>query len=403
MSGVLDDIRVAAFTHFATGPLAAQFLGALGADVIKVEAPFGDRNRGIVTDVTGRFPLNPYFITLNRNQRGIAVDLRSPEGQDVAKRLIQSADVLIENFKPGSMARLGLGPEDCRALNPRLVYCSISGFDLEGPRGKELGQDLLTQAMSGLVSLTGQDDGLPMPVGTYPVDAYTSLVCIIAVLSALRHRERTGEGQRLRTDMMSCALHMLAQEASYVMNVDPVTKRGRHGIAHPDHAAPYGVYGCRDGEIVVSLCTAEVMRGLAERLGILAEIEGYLTVRGMKDHRDEIAAALSARFAGMGREEAMAALRKAGLWTAPVQTMAEAVEDPAVAESGLIQEAKAADGTPHRVVVEPVKMEGSPLAFTRAAPAIGEHSEEVLGELGYSAGEIAALIASGAVRAYRPE
>ena len=403
MSGVLDDIRVAAFTHFATGPLAAQFLGALGADVIKIEAPFGDRNRGIVTDVTGRFPLNPYFIALNRNQRGIALDLRSSEGREVAKRLVQSADVLIENFKPGSMAKLGLGPEDCRALNPRLVYCSISGFDLEGPRGMELGQDLLSQALSGLASLTGQADDLPTPVGNYTVDAYTSFACVIGVLAALRHRDRTGEGQRLRTDMLSCALHMTAQEASYVMNVDPATRRGRHGIAHPDMGAPYGVYRCRDGEIVVSLCTPEVMRGLAERLGILAEIDGYLTVRGMKDHRDEIAAALSTRFAEMEREEAMATLREAGLWTAPVRTLAEAVKDPAVVETGLIREARSADGTPHRVVVEPVKMEGSPLAFTRAAPEIGEHSEEVLGELGYSADEIERMTASGAVKPYRPE
>lgn len=398
MSGVLSDINVVAFTHFATGPLTAQFLGALGANVIKIEAPSGDRNRVIVTDVTGRFPISPYFITLNRNQRDIALDLGVAEGREVLLRLIKSADVLIENHKPGSMAKFGFDYASCQAINPRLVYASISGYDLEGPKAKELGQDLLMQALSGFASVTGSADDLPIPVGTYAIDAYTSFACVIGVLAALRHRDKTGEGQWVRTDMMSCALHMLAQEVSYVMNVDPATKRGRNGICHPDMGAPYGVYACRDGAIVISLCAPPVLAGLAEKLGLTGEIGAFTaSARTMKDHRDEIAAALSRRLATMPRDEALTIVRDCGLWTAPVRTLAEAIEDEAVTASGIIREAETSDGVRHRVVIEPVNLSRSPIAFTRAAPLLGEHTEEILSELGFSEAEKADLKSKRAV------
>ena len=401
MPGVLEGIRVAAFTHFAAGPLTVQFLGALGADVIKVEAPFGDFNRYGIRDVDGKFGgHSPYFITLNRNQRGIALNLKDPEGMAAARRLIESSDVMVENFKPGALEKLGLGYADAKMIRDDLIYCSISGYDREGPKKNELGQDLLIQALSGFASLNGFDGQLPAPGGSYPVDAYVSFCCVIGILSALRHRDATGIGQWVRVDMMSAALHMIAQEASYVMNVDPVTRRSATNIVHPDQAAPYGVYEAADGQaFVVSLTPPETIGKLAEKLGFLDDVAEHLTPRGVKYDRDKVAGAMAGAFKTLSCEDAMAACREFGIWVAPVRSVAEALEDPAVKARGIVREAVSSYAGPHKVVVEPLHMSESPIEFSRPAPDLGEHTREVLEELGYSAEEIAVMETRGAAKA----
>jgi crotonobetainyl-CoA:carnitine CoA-transferase CaiB-like acyl-CoA transferase len=396
-AGVLCGIRVAAFTHFAAGPLAAQFLGALGADVVKVEAPGGDLNRTLIRDPAGKFPGNPYFVTLNRNQRGIALNLRHPRGVEAARRLMAAADVVLENQKPGAMEKFGLGYEEARQLDPRIIYCSISGFDRQGPKGDHLGQDLLTQALSGLADLSGSVDGPPVPTAPYVVDAYTSMAAVIGILGALRHRDATGAGQWVRTDMMSAALHMMCQDMSYVMNVDPHIERSGAGIAHPHQSAPYGTYQARDGAFVLSLCAPQVTAELARRLGVFQDIGAHCTADGVRTHRDDIAAALSRAFAPMVREEAMQVASDCGLWVASVRSPAEALEDPAVLASGILRSLDSADAGPHRVVTEPLAFSETPLSADRPAPSHGQHTADVLGELGYDAGEVASLVDCGAV------
>ncbi len=172
MSGVLSDLKVVAFTHYAAGPLTAQFIGALGAEVIKIEAPAQDLNRYAVRDHDGRFGgVSPYFVTLNRNQRTIALDLKSNVGKDIAQRLIENSDLVIENYRPGVLDRLGFGYEQLKTKKPSLIYCSISGYDLLGPSRDAPGQDLIIQALSGITMLTGSSGSNPVPVGTYAIDA----------------------------------------------------------------------------------------------------------------------------------------------------------------------------------------------------------------------------------------
>ncbi|MBC8158634.1 MAG: CoA transferase, partial [Alphaproteobacteria bacterium] len=334
--GVLSGIKVVAFTHFAAGPLVAQFLGSLGADVIKVEAPGKDLNRTLVRDTESPFgEASPYFATLNRNQRGIVLDLKSEGGRGVALRLVKQADVLVENFKPGALERLGFGYPEMRDLNPRLIYCLISGYDPTGPAKNERGQDILIQALSGMIALNGREGGPPVPTGTYAADAYTSQMNVIAVLCALRHRDATGEGQWVHADMMGSALHMMAQEASYILNVGYQPRRSTAGVAHTDHKAPYGAYQAVDGEFVLSVTGPEQLGALADLLGVRDQIEAHLNERGLKVHRDEVANVLAKAFVNISRTDALEMAATAGVWAAPIRSLAEALEDPVVAAGTL--------------------------------------------------------------------
>lgn len=397
MTGVLDGIRVAAFTHFSTGPRLVQFLGAMGAEVVKIESPAGDANRVLVRDPGGRFGgKSPYFATLNRNQRGIVLDLKSEGGHEAARRLVEKADILVENFKPGALTRLGLGYEEVSEANPGLVYCAISGYDPRGPRGKDLGQDMLLQGATGMASLSGRDGMSPTPVGTYAVDAYTAMINLIAILAALRHRDMTGDGQLVHADMMSSGLHMMMEEASFVMNVDPVLHRGRYYSGHSLSLAPYGAFQAKDGAFVLSVATVDQLRTLAVELGLLEEIGQFITVEGQRRNKDEIGAALVRRFAEMSVVEVETAVGKSGIWMGPVRTLAEAMEDPAVHASELIGEHADSTFPPYRYVKEPVALSKSPLRQSRPSPGFGEHTIEVLSELGYSRAEIDEMLESGA-------
>lgn len=397
MDGVLSGIRVAAFTHFAAGPLTAQFLGALGADVVKAESPGGDLNRTLVRDLDSPFgEASPYFVTLNRNQRGIALDLKCEGGRAAARRLIERADVLVENFKPGALERMGFGYEAVRSFHPAIIYCSISGYDPDGPKRDARGQDLLIQALSGLAAMTGRGGTPPVPAGTYVPDAYTAHMNVIAILCALRHRDATGEGQKVHADMMSSTLHLMAQEASYIMNVGPQGPRSAAGIAHVDHKAPYGTYEAADGAFVMSLAAPERVADLAKRLEVGERMAAFLTERGMKAHRDEIAQVLADAFKTRPLATALALAEESGIWAAPVRSLAEALADPVVEASGLVQETDSAYAGRHRFVREPVSLPASPLRCSRPAPAHGEHTVEVLRELGYDEKEIGALIAERA-------
>lgn len=396
--GVLDGVRVVAFTHFAAGPIAAQYLGALGADVIKIESPHRDVNRYAVRDPEDRLNgTSPYFLSTNRNQRCIVLDLKSAEGKAVAGRLVERADVVLENYRPGVLERLGFGYEDVKAVNPRAIYCSFSAYDPTGPARDKPGQDLLIQALSGLASLTGSGNGPPVPVGAYLIDGFTSLHGVIGILGALRHRDAGHQGQWVRVDMMSTALYMMTQEASYIMNADGDPKRSSEGIAHVHQPAPYGVYETKDGPIALSVFgSGDTVRHAAQALGVEDEVGDYLSDHGLKVHRDAIAGAFGRRLKALTRDEAAALLSPTGVWVVPVRSVTEALEDPAIVASDIVKEYTPAWGQQHRVVVEPLKMSESPLSTERPAPDHGEHTVEILAELGYSPEESETLIRDGA-------
>lgn len=404
MTGVLNGVRVLAFTHFAAGPIAAQYLGALGANVIKIESPKRDVNRSAVRapDASAE-STSPYFYATNRNQRAIALDLKSEKGRGVVDRLLRDADVVIENFRPGVMERLGLGYDSLAKTDPKIVYCSFSAHHPDSPARERPGQDLLIQAFSGLASLSGGRDDLPVPVGAYLVDGFTALQGVVGILAALRHRDATGKGQQVRVDMMSTALYMMAQEASYVLNVGAPPVRGRAGLAHVHQAAPYGVYDTRDGPIAISVFGgAQTVRQGAEALGIADRINSDLNDAGLRRNRDTVAEVFAKRIKELTRAEATEQLTSAGFWVAAVRSLPEALTDPDIAASNLVKELTTSDGVIHRVVTEPLRLSETPLETTHPAPLFGEHTMGILAELGYSAEEARSLVAAGAaIRAKR--
>ena len=398
MRNVLEGVRVVAFTHFAAGPGVAQFLGALGADVIKIEPPGGEASRTLIRDAEGRFGgQSPSFVTLNRNQRGIAVDLKIESGRTVIKRLVGCADVLIENYKPGALDRLGFDYKTVRVDNPGIIYCPISGYNPTGPKSKELGQDMLLQGVSGMASLSGREGLGPTPVGIFAVDAYTAMINVIAVLSALRHRDFSGEGQFVHADMLSSALHMMMEEASYVLNVDPTIERSRPYAGHPQAKVPYGAYSASDGDFVLSIADSDQLKVFAEALGVSEEIGPLISELGQRRYRDKIGEVLTRVFATKSISEIGDAAAGAGIWMGPVRSLAEALDDPAVLANGLIGEHQTEAFGRYRYVREPITLTASPLKQSRSAPALGEHTREVLTELGYDATQIQQLIADGAV------
>jgi crotonobetainyl-CoA:carnitine CoA-transferase CaiB-like acyl-CoA transferase len=395
MASPLTGVRILAFTHYAAGPIAAQYLGSLGAEVIKIESGSGDYQRSGIRE-PGADPQSPspYFLGMNRNQRSLAIDLKQPASREVVERLLENADVLLENFRPGVLERLGLDYATLAKRWPRLVYCSIAAYDPMGPARHRPGQDLIIQALSGLASQTGPADGPPVAAGAYVMDTYTAAQAVIGVLAALRHRDLTGAGQWVRVDMISCGLHILASETCYALNAKSVPPRGRGGIAHMHQPAPYGIYATKDGAVAI-VAKPELLPRIAETLGVLKETLPHLEGDGAWLNRDEIAHILRNRLSEIPQVEALSLLAIAGVWVAPVRTTVEALNDPEIVAGGMVREVESSYGGSYRVVVEPIKMTKAPLVFERPSPALGEHTWEILGEMGFSKGQIEAFLAQG--------
>lgn len=396
----LKGIRVLAFTHYAAGPIAAQYLGSLGAEVVKIEAPTGDYQRkGIKEPTADPVAPSPYFLGMNRNQRSLSIDLKKQEAQAVIREMISHSDVILENFRPGVLERMGLGSSALLAQHPGMIYCSIAAYDPAGPSRNKPGQDLIIQALSGIASLGGAADGPPVPAGAYIVDTYTASQAVIGIQAALRQRDQTGLGQWVRVDMMSCAIHLLASESSYALNAQEQACRGRNGISHSHQPAPYGIYSTLDGAIAL-VAHPTSLPDIAAALGISDRIRPLLEGKGAWTKRDQIAGILSGRLRQFTSDDALTRLAPTGILLAPVRTIDQALADPDVA-SDLVCEVEHSYGGRYRVALEPLKLSGSALVFDRPAPDLGEHSVEVLRETGINQNRIDALIASGVIHVPR--
>jgi crotonobetainyl-CoA:carnitine CoA-transferase CaiB-like acyl-CoA transferase len=399
----LDGIRVVSIAHFASGPIASQTLGDLGAEVIKVESPSRDLNRYAIADEARLDGVSPYFLAINKNTKGIVVDLKHSKGREITLKLIEQSDIVIENYRPGTLSRLGLGYEDAKAVKPDIIYCSISGYGQTGPWTGRPGQDLLIQATSGLASLSGRGTDPAVPFGAYVVDGYTALLLVNGALAALVHRTKTGNGQWVQVDMFSSVLHMCAQEATYILNVDPFPVRSSTNIAHIHQSAPYGVYRTVDGSIVMSLAAPEIVRKVAEVLGVIAEVGTYLTVEGLRVHRDEIAGAFARSIGTMKADEAVERLSGTGIWAEKVCEFRDVLHDPEVtANSQVIVDIQSDYGGNYKTIINPLHMSGTPLDVHDPAPAWGEHTISVLRLLGYDETQIHELLASQTAYAAEP-
>lgn len=396
---LLTGIKVVSFCHFLQGPAGAQYLADMGADVIKVEPIEGAHERrwsGADVYVEG---VSGFYLCANRNKRSIGIDLKRAEGKDVARRLIAAADVVMENFRPGVFAKLGFDEATLTEINPNLIFASASGFGSTGPLAQKPGQDLLAQARSGLISVTGTPEQGPTPVGAAIVDQHGGALLAMGILGALVRRLREGRGTRVEASLINSAIDLQGEPlVNYFAagKTREVLKRDKH-LATWFHGAPYGVYPARDGHVVVSLCDATMLADALESdaLRELVSSDRYA-------ERDEYAR----RLANATKPHTVAELSERfdshGIWWAPINHYDELLSDPQLVHAQVFRQIRLRGRTIH-LVNHPNRYDGKVPELRMLALEIGEHTREILAELGYGADEIRGLLAERAVVASRDD
>jgi crotonobetainyl-CoA:carnitine CoA-transferase CaiB-like acyl-CoA transferase len=393
MSGPLTGVVVADFSQLAQGPFATQILGDLGADVIKIEPPAGDWMRRYALNNLYLAGESVSFLSFNRSKRSITINLKDERGLEIAHRILDRVDVVVENFRPGVMERLGLGYDCLAERNPRLIYCASSGFGPDGPYSGRPGQDLLIQAMTGLPYQNGRSGDPPTPVGLGIADLVAGHQILIGILAALYSRERTGRGQRVDVCLLNALLALQTQEFTTYLNGGGLPERSAKGIASPYTGAPYGLYRTADGYIAIAM-------NAVNRLARLLEVDGYEVYESnnVMEGRDEIRERLAQAFLQRTTEDWLTRLLAEDIWSAPLYTYEDVEHDPQVQANQMIVEFAHPTAGTVRAVGMPVKFGGTPGEISRPAPRLGEHSAELLRELaGYSESEARALQDAGVV------
>ncbi len=397
MTRPLDGVRIVDLSRIVAGPLATQIFGDYGAEVIKIEQPrIGDDSRGWVP------PKAPdgsaaYFFSINRNKRSVTLNLKHPHGTGILKDLVARADVVIENFKPGTMEDLGIGYDVLRAVNPRIIYCQISGFGNSGPDRERAGYDTILQGVSGLMSITGERDGPPVKAGVALVDEITALYAHGAILAALLHRERTGQGQKVECSLLESGVAAMMNAATAYLLAGVV--QGRWGSAH-ESLVPYQAFRARDGYLIVGAGNDRLWKALCEVLGApeWADDPRFDTNLKRVERREELVGLIEARLRGRSRDEWIAGFAAAGLPTGPINTVDQVFSDPQVLHRGMVQEIEHPTAGTVRLLGIPVKFSETPGEIRLAPPLLGQHTDEVLGGLlGLTTEEIEALRAEGAI------
>ena len=387
LQGPLSGVRVLDLSRVLAGPWATQTLADLGAEVIKIERPdAGDDTRHwgppFTTTTDGSRGDAAYFMCANRGKKSVALDIASPDGAKAVRRLAATCDVVVENFKTGGLKKYGLDYAGLSAVNPRLVYCSITGFGQDGPDAHRAGYDYMIQAMGGLMSITGQPDGAPgaepMKVGVAVVDLFTGLYASNAILAALWHARATGEGQHVDIALFDVQAAMLANQATnwFVSGVAPT----RMGNAHPN-LSPYQPFPCSDGMVVIAVGNDGQFRALAKALGVepMGADPRFSTNALRVQHRAELSPALSVLTAGFTMKGLMAALEAAGVPCGPVNTIDQVFEEPQALHRGLTVEQSRPDlATPIRTVASPIRLSKTPVRYDAPPPKLGQDTDEIL-------------------------
>jgi crotonobetainyl-CoA:carnitine CoA-transferase CaiB-like acyl-CoA transferase len=374
--GPLDGIRVLDLTRALAGPYCTMFLGDFGADVVKVEQPqVGDDSRGWGPPFVGTE--SAYFLSINRNKQSITIDLKRSEGIELVRRLAGAADVLIENFRPGTMERFGLGEPQLRALNPRLIYASLSGFGADGPMKDSPGYDLVMQAYGGFMSITGTRDGEPTKVAVAIIDIVAGLMLGKAIMAALFSRERTGSGQKIDTSLLEAEVACLIPYGSDYLASGKVP--GRWGNAHPN-IVPYQTFNTRDGYMVVGAASEGNWHRLCQAIGRpeLAGDPRFAKNAQRVAHREELIATLQGTFRARDTADWLELLSDAGLPCGPVNTIDKVFTDPQVLHRNMLLEVEHPTAGKVRMAGMPVKFSCTPATLRLPPPLLGQHSEAVL-------------------------
>lgn len=398
-TGPLSGIRVLDLSRVLAGPWCGQMLGDLGASVIKVEQPGqgDDTRRWGPPFLADGSRDSAYYLCANRNKRSVGIDIARPEGQELVRALTAQADVVLENFRVGALARYDLDYAALRGVKPDLIYCSITGFGQTGPDRDKGGYDFLIQAMSGLMSVTGAADGPPMKVGIPVSDLTTGLYATISVLAALQHRNRTGEGQHIDLALLDAQVAMLANQGSNWLNGGP--EPVRMGNEHPT-IVPYQDFACADGDIVIALGNDRQFHGLCTVLGLpaLATDERFALSAPRSANRAALFAAIKPAIAAWRAADLLAALENAKLPCGRINSIPEALAEPQIAARGMVHEIARDDGTPVQFIGYPAKFSASPASYRTAPPRSAQDTRAVLGDvLGLGQDAIDVLVASGTI------
>ena len=394
----LNGIRVLDLSRVLAGPYCTMVLGDLGADVIKVESPEGDETRGWGPPFVGEARTeSAYYLCVNRNKRSIVINFKTDEGQTILHELIKQSDVLVENFRAGTLSRFSLDYQSVSRINPGLIYCSITGFGQTGPLRDKPGYDFMIQGMGELMSITGEPDGEPMKVGVAVTDLFAGQNAVIAILAALQARTQTSQGQHLDISLFDSQIGMLANVASNYLVSGSLPKR--YGNAHAN-IVPYQSFQSMDTWFVIAVGNDKQFARLCEMIGKseLAQDSRFVTNTGRVEHRDELIALIKPVFQEKTASEWLSALEGAGIPCGPINTVDKVFAEPQVeAREMLIHMAYPEIGD-LRLVGSPLKFSDTPVGYKLPPPRLGEHTEEILEEfLGYSSAMTQSLKERGVI------
>lgn len=391
---MLEGVKILAFTHYLQGPSAAQTLADLGADVVKVESCKGAYERGWSGCNTYKNGMSMFFLLAGRNQRAMAIDLKSEEGKDIIYKLIRTYDVVIENFRPGVMDRLGLGYEKLKEINPKIIFCSCTGYGSSGPKVKKPGQDLLIQSMSGLAALTGKGSTTPSPMGTSIVDQHGAILAALGVVAAVYDREKTGNGHKIDTSLLGAALDLQVEALAYYLNGGIFTERPSTGLSTRFHNSPYGIYQTADTYITIGLTSRNVLAQIFTP-GVL----DHFTEEDQINRRLEFDKVVCEELKKKNTQEWIQIFEEYGIWYSEVNEYDRVVEDEQVKYNGAILTMQHPVAGEVKVVGHPNHYDGMSLPLRMLPPRLGEHTRVVLEDAGYSEKEIEELIRKNIVRA----
>lgn len=391
---MLKGLNVLAFTHYLQGPLAAQILGDFGAEVIKVEPLTGAFERswsGVNAFLNG---VSVYSFTANRSQKSLSIDLKRPESEEIMDRLIERADVLIENFRPGVMEHLHLGYKEVKKKNPGIIYCSCSAYGSGGPYRDIPGQDLLAQALSGIMMQSGKREDPPMPIGTAVVDKHGAVLAAIGILGALYEKKRTRKGKKVECSLLDAALDLQTEPMDIFLNGFHLYERSPSGISSRTGQAPYGVFQTSDGFLCLSMISLETLAKIFEDDSFLVWIEDGQFVR-----REEINQKVAQWMRTNTNEYWMKRLDEFGAWYSVINDYKDVEENPQVQWNEYFNEMEHPAAGKIRLLAQPVRFNGQTYKGTSAPPCLGQHTVEILSSLNYTKDEIDTFLKTDVVRA----